>query len=196
MRKIISRSEKERLVKRNQLIIGGVLIFLMIFSTLGFAFSGRIEENKEDVSYKNVDFIKEGDFWKFETEGFEFITRYNPYDVENISFFNSLTLQDYLNKPLYFVGTPGEPFAEFENNLLRRFVVRTSMACLEDNNCEGDFPIKNCSEDNIIIIEEVDYNSNYTEIIEQREKCVFIRAGLSNQTKYADAYLFDLIGIR
>ena len=198
MKKLITRKERERKNKINQLIIGLVLIGLMIFSTLGFAFSGRINEESAlgKINYNGVDFIGQDGSWSFNIQGYDFRTKYSPDNVSNINFFNILTVQDYVEKPLYLVGEAGEHMYEIEVNLLDKFVLRTSFACLDEEECEGDFPIKNCSEDNVIIFEEVDYDEGYVESIEQNENCIFITTSLANQTRYVDAFLFDLLGIK
>ena len=58
--------------------------------------------------------------------------------------------------------------------------------------CDKDLPIKNCSEDNVIVIKEPEKEN---ENIHQEEKCVYITASFENQTKYADAFLFKILGI-
>ena len=72
MKKIISREEKDKKLKRNQWIIGIVLIFLMIFSTLGFAFSFRVNDNSsinQEIEYNGIKFSRDGTgFWKFNVQ--------------------------------------------------------------------------------------------------------------------------------
>lgn len=191
MRKILTKEEKEKKTRRNQLIIGILLIGLMVFSTLGYALRGDDEETKR-IEYKDIKFIKDdSDYWSFNIEGYDFVTRYNPQEVEDIYFSNTLTLQNYANKPLYFVGNYQEPFFELSRNL-NYFVLRFNDACL-DGNCSEvkGFPVKNCFDDNIIIIQE----SDEEEILIDKN-CVFIKANEGNQTKYADAYLFRLLGVK
>ena len=196
MRQLISRKDLERKKRINQLLIGIVLIGLMVLSTLGFAFSGRGDDDSiQVVEYKGVEYSRQGEQWYFNVQRMDFNTRYNPEEVSGINFFSSLTIQDYVNTPLYFVGDSGEHFFELERNLLNRFVLRTSFACL-DESCEGNFPVKNCSVDKVVVFEEIDYEDESLESIIQEENCVFIKTSLSNQTRYTDAFLFDLLGIR
>ncbi len=96
-----------------------------------------------------------------------------------------------MDKPLYFVGDQSEGFSEIDRNLRERFVLRTSPACLSKEDCLGDYAIKNCSIDNIIVIDEA--GSEDSEQIYQKENCIFISASFMNQTKYSDAfYLISL----
>jgi len=195
MKKILTKKQKGEKSKRNQLVLGLLLISLMMLSTLGYALRGDKEEI-EKIEYKGIEFIKDDSgYWIFNIQDYDFITKYNPQEVENINFFNTLTLQNYYNKPLYFVGDYPEPFSELLGNL-NSFVLRFNEACI-DNNCSKtkDLPIKNCSEDNLIIIQEIDYEDKTKETISQKENCVFITTSLGNQTKYADAFLYNLLGI-
>ena len=60
MRKIITRTNQEKKDKRNQLVLGVLLIGLMLFSVLGYALSGRNpEEDFEKIDYDGIEFIKD-----------------------------------------------------------------------------------------------------------------------------------------
>ncbi len=194
MRRIITRESRDKKLKRNQLIIGIALIGLMVSSTLGFAFINKTNSSNdiEEIKYKGVRFVRDlNGYWNFNIDGIDFLTKYNPENTEAIDISTSLNLQNYVNKPLYFIGDSGDHFAEIDRNLRDRFVTRISGACLSGEECLEDFPIKSCSEDNIIIIKEDAEN----ERIYQEEGCVFITASYANQVRYADAFLFSLLGI-
>lgn len=193
MERILTQEERAKKVRLNQLIIGIVLISLMVFSTLGYALGRNRDEGVEKVEYSSIEFIRDSDYWSFNIQGYDFITKYNPKEVEDISFLSYLSLQNYVNKPLYFVGNYPEPVSELGRNL-DSFVLRMHEACLENMNCSDDSPVKNCSVDNVIVIREVLDGSS--ESFSEDENCVFITADLGNQTRYADAYLFKLLGIR
>jgi len=199
MRKILGQAERNKKNKRNQLFMGLILIFLMVFSTLGFAFGNSISgiSNTEEIEHKGVEFIRDSNtgFWSFNIQDINFLTTYNPTEVDDIFFSNYQTIQGYTGKPLYFVGD-STAFSEFDRNLRGRFVVRINNACLSDE-CEGDFPVKDCSRDNIIIIREpVEGEFINQEEIYEDENCVYIIANTHNQIRYADAYLFELLGIK
>ena len=201
MRKIITKTQQNKKTKRNQLIIGLLLIGLMVFSVIGYALSGRgAEEDLEKVEYNGIEFLQDNSgYWSFKIDGIDFLTKYNPEETEKISFSSDLNIADYSNKPLYFVGIFQEPIFEINRNL-NSLVLRVQEACLSKKDCENDLPIKNCSFDNIIIINElkIDLEGNESEEKEniyQEENCVFITASLGNQTKYADKFLFNVLGI-
>ncbi len=193
MRKILSRDEKDKKVRRNQLVIGMILIGVMIFGTLGYAFSGRENENSEKIEYKGIEFIKTNDYWNFNLQGYDFITKYNPQETENISFLSYSSMNNYANKPLYLVSEFNEPNYEISRNL-NPFVLRIQNACISEDDCIGNLPIKNCSADNIIIIKEIN-NESPKEEIYQQDSCIFIIASLENQTRYVDSFLFKILGI-
>ncbi len=192
MQKIITQKEKDKKNRRNQLIIGIILIGLMIFSSVGYALRGDSGSGEEVLEIKSVEFVNSDGYWRFNIQGMEFMTRYNPENVEGIRLVNELDLEDYSGKTLYFSGDYQEPLNEIGRNM-DYFVERFNGACLSEN-CSYDYPVKNCSEDNVIVIEEVDYEGE-REKIYQKDNCIFIKASLGNQTKYADAFLFDLLEV-
>lgn len=192
MRKIITQEERDRKTRKNQIIVGLMLIGLMIFSTLGFAFSNNITtNNSQKVKYNSIEFTQESGYWTFYLDDLQFATLYNPEEIKYISFNSFSKIQDYTGKPLYFVGEDGEHFSEIERNLANRFVSRINEACINNKECKGDFPVKDCSIDNIIIFKEAEDK----EEIYQEDKCIFIISKGDNQGKYADAFLFKILGI-
>jgi hypothetical protein len=193
MKKLLTKEEQDKKKKRNQLILGLVLIGLMLFSTAGYALSDREDSssNIKKINYNGIDFIKDSsDYWRFSLNGYDFITQYNPEETKEIKTLGSKLLADYNGKPLYFSGEAVPAFSEIERNI-GRFALRTSMACLSEN-CSGDYPIKSCSEDNIIAIQ---ITNDSLGDISQDTNCIFINSNELNQTKYADAVLFEILGI-
>lgn len=195
MEKIMTREEKDKKTRRNQLFIGGFLILIMIFSSVGYALNDKGDETTIDkTTYDGIDFIRDtSGYWNSVIQGQQFITRYNPKEINNINFLSTLRLVSYSNKPLYFVGNIGEGSSEISRNLDERIVLRIQQACLNEKDCIGNFPIKSCSIDNLIVFNEI--SNNETESMYQKENCVFISSVYENQTKYADKFLFNLLGI-
>jgi len=171
MRRIISKGEKNKKTKRNQWILGILLILLMAFSTLGYALGGRGDEGGSNkIEYKGIEFIQDNSgYWNFVIQGQQFIILNNPEDISEINFLSILNLNSYSNKPLYFVGDIREGASEISRNLAERFVLRIQQACLDEDDCEGNFPIKNCSSDNIIIFKEILSNGAEANEIESNE---------------------------
>lgn len=193
MRRILTWEQRDKNIRRNQLIIGIILIGVMIFGTLSYAFSGRENGNSEEIEYNGVEFIKTNEYWNFNLQGYDFITKYNPKEVENITFLSYSSINNYAGKPLYLVSDFNDPNYEISRNL-NPFVLRIQNACISEEDCIGNLPIKNCSADNVIIIKEAN-NDSKKESIYQQGNCIFITSSIENQTRYADAFLFKTLGI-
>mgnify|MGYP003977752177 CR=1 FL=1 len=190
MRKILGKKDNS---KQNQLILGIGLIILMLFSVLGYALGGRSDNSGEILEYNGIKFIQEGSgYWNFENQGFGFLTKYHPEELEDIRFDSKMSLADFNEKALYFVGNSQEPIIEIARNL-EQFVLRIQNACIDEEDCEGDLPIKNCFEDNIIIIKEPELGE--AEKTSQQGNCIYITASFANQTRYADKAIYHLLGI-
>jgi hypothetical protein len=191
MRKIISKQEETRKKKRNQLIVGFALIFIMLLSVLGYSFSGGSESTTK-IKYNGFNFIKQEDFWVLNIENFNFIFKNNPNQVEKINS-DLKNLENYYGKPLYMYSENYEAELEIYKNLFyyNQIVQRMQDACLEGNqtDCDETLPVKNC-EDNFIIIRE----RNETKII-QENNCVFIEGKQEELTKITDEFLFKILGI-
>lgn len=195
MRKIITNEERAKIVRKNQIIVGIVLIFLMMVSTFSFAFINKTSNGlNEEVEYKGIKFLRdETGFWSFNVQGNNFLTLYNPKETENISFFDNHKIENYFNKPLYFTGDESH-FQELAKNL-NGIALRINNACLEGEDCKDNkLPVKKCS-DNIIVFKDIDKESAENKIYQQ-ENCVFIEANYQEQARYSDAFLFGLLGIK
>ena len=185
MRKIISKQNKE---KRNQIIVGVVLIFVMFGSVFGVIVgSFGQKDNKQKVNYNGFEFVKQNDFWFTDNGNLNFVFKYNPEQVDRID--SKLNhLENYYGKPLYVFSENREAELEIYRNL-EQIVQRMQPACFEDEVCEENLPVKTC-EDNFIIIKESDAAE-----INQNQSCVFIYGGQENLTKITDEFLFKVLGI-
>jgi len=195
MKKILTKEQQAKKNQRNQLLIGIIMVGLMIFGTAGYAFSskeGTSTGPSTTILYNGINFVRSGDYWRFNSGGNEFITKYNANETKELNVNMNRLIKDYQSKPLYFVTESGEPNNEIEANM-GSFVLRIRGACLPNQECNGNLPVKNCSIDNIIIIKEPVNQTD--ENIYQNENCIFITAYYSNQTKFADAFLFNILKI-
>ncbi|MGV8151662.1 MAG: hypothetical protein ACP5OG_01145 [Candidatus Nanoarchaeia archaeon] len=194
MKRILSQEERNRKQKRNQLIIGIILVGIMIMGTVGYAFSDRTDNGikKEKITYNEIEFVRGELYWTFSRYDYEFNTLYNPNETQGLDIKTTNFLQTYSNKPLYIVGNYREPISEISNNLAK-FALKTQRACIDEENCTEDLPIKNCIDDNIIYFKEVQVNES--EKVYQKNNCVVIEASDQNRTLYTDAFLFGLLRI-
>jgi hypothetical protein len=193
MKKILTEEEKSKKTRKNQIIIGVILVALMIFSTAGYSFISNEKpntDNTSEITYKNIKFTKTySDYWQANINNHDYIFKYNPEQTKNISFFISNNYNSYVGNPLYLAGDLDEAKAEISRNL-GPYASRMQEACLNNEQCNGDFPIKNCSIDNVIAIELSNSSSIY-----QKDNCILINTNTEDQTLYADAFLFKILGI-
>jgi hypothetical protein len=191
MRKILGKKDNS---KQNQLILGVGLIILMLFSVLGYALGGKSNNTSgRNIEYNGIKFTQDNSgYWNFELNGNEFLTKYHPGEIQDIEFKGKMVLIDFNGDPVYFVGDSQEPIAELARNL-EKFVLRIQNACINEEDCEGDLPIKNCFENNIIIIKEPGLDE--FESISQQGNCIYITASYINQTRYADQFIYSILEI-
>src|SRR4030042_3774330 len=188
MRKIVTSQEKEKKDRRNKILIGIILVILMVLSTAGYAFFSGERENgsSEKITYNGINFVRgDSGVWAFELQNIQFYTQYNPQETANIPSLILRSPGDSSGQPLFFLGQSGAR-REIEYNL-RNIVTRSQEGCIPgyEKRCSNETPIKNCSTENIIVIEE----SNDTRIT-QEENCIFIKAPYENQTLVGDAFIF------
>lgn len=186
MRQITTQKDKERKNRTKQYAVGVILVLIMFLSVLGYSFQREEQDSTKKINYNGFNFINQNGFWVLEDQNFIF--RYNPLEVEKINS-QILPLSNYAGKPLYISSENQEAGSEIYTNL-NPIVQRIQYACLENETCDSDLPIKTC-QDNFIIIKEADSNK-----ISQNENCVFIQGPYENLTKISDEFLFKIIGIR
>ena len=189
MRKIQTKEQQKRKERFNQIIIGLILVSLMVMSTLGYSLMSKSTEQKSQkkIIYNGLEFIETSGFWTLSINQFKFSFKYNPKEV-NKSDFNLSYLDKYYSKPLYIKSEDSDSTNEIYRNL-NEIVLRMQPACLNKSDCSGDYPIKNCS-NNFIIIQE----SNISDI-KQTKNCVFIQGKKQDLVKQTDEFLFKIIGV-
>ena len=197
MRRLKSKQNEVKKTKKNQMIIGMILIIVMFGSVFGVIVgSFNNSEESADVDYYGYKFASQGSYWYTNVGSTQFVFRFNPFETEymyNKSITNLTYINSYQNLPLYIYSDNYESEIEIYRNI-GQFAQRIQRACLIGNeeNCDSELPIKDCNE-NFIIIRE---NLNNESAISQEGKCVFITGEKQNLIKLTDDYLFRIIGIR
>lgn len=186
MRQIELKSDREKKKKRNQIIVSIVLVFIMFFSVLGYSFQSQENSKDKKINYNGFEFNNQNGYWVLKDSSFVF--KYNPLQIEE-SNSELKKLDNYLNKPLYIFSENQEAELEIYTNL-RSVVQRIQYACLGNETCSENLPVKTC-DDNFVIIKEAEKNE-----ILQEENCVFINGDYENLTQLTDEFLFKIIGIR
>lgn len=190
MRKITSKYQERKKQKRNTLVVGIILIFVMFASVFGIVVNsfGKDKETDSIIEYNGYEFLNENDLWYTSIGNFDFVFKYNPDQTKDIET-ELHYLNNYQNKPLYIYSEDYDSKIEIYRNL-DQIVERMQPACFSDEKCEGDYPTKTCF-DNFIIIEV----GNESEII-QNESCVYIRGAEEELLGLTDEFLFNIIGIK
>lgn len=186
IRRILTREDIEKKDRRNKTIIGVVLAVIMLLSTAGYAFFGNPNSENEGkkANYNGYEFLQQGDFWMMQTAGKTFYFSYLPNETRDFSVKKELV--SYVGKPLYFIKN-GAGEQEIMRNL-GNFAERIQLACMEEENCTDNLPVKNCTS-NMIVMREQEVNN-----LAEEENCMFI---ISNESvRDADAFLYKLLGIK
>jgi hypothetical protein len=194
MRKIQTGSDERKKKKRNQFIVGVVLILVMVLSTFGIVMDslGGSEKIQDKINYNGFIFNLKNNLWQLEIGDYKFSFYNNPAQVENLTSYvstNLSKLNNYVSQPLYISSQDYTSNSEIYT-ALSPFVERVQLACHSNESCTGDYPIKNC-DNNFIIISE----SNQTSIYQQ-DKCVFISGPKQELIKLTDLFLFKILGIK
>ncbi len=195
MIKIRSKKDEEKSKRKKQIVLGVVLVFVMLFSVLGYGFQSQTNNGSSSSSgsgtsqnYNGLILTQQNGLWTTQISDIVFGFANFPDNLYSIdSRVNSLNT--YSGKPLYFFSENYGAEQEITRNL-QPIVLRMQRACLSEEECEGDVPLKTCS-DNFIIIKE----SNETSIV-QNQSCVFINAPSNEIVKATDEFLFKSMGIK
>jgi hypothetical protein len=190
MRKIISKEIGEKKKKRNQLIIGGILVVIMVLSSVGYAFNRENSSETKKITYKGIEFVQQNDYWLATIGGIKFGFRYNPQETEEIRGFITIGMNNYAGKPLYISSDNFDAEIELYRNL-DSIILRRQYACLGKETCKDKgYPVKTC-QDNFIIIKEANSSS-----IRQEENCVFIEGSKNETIKVVDKFLYKTLGLQ
>lgn len=178
MQRIKTAEEVEKKQKVVKLVAGGVLIFLMVFSTAGFALNG-IGGNSDETGKEEIYF--DGNYWIYSFGNQQFYFNNQLEDSLEVPIQISAKLTDFSQQVLYLDSENMGAFSGITNNL-GRYASRIQEACYGE--CERDFPEKDCSE-NLIVFREMEERKIY-----QEEKCIFIEGDLLS----VDAFLYKIMG--
>jgi hypothetical protein len=186
MKQLESHEKADRRKKRNGLIIGVMLIFLMFFSSISFAIyyasSGNDYDYGDDVLDENQEGpIHNGRYWvyNFPSGPVGFVNQVE--DFENVDVTVDLGASVYSEGILY-IDSEDEEIYELVAGNLGRFTPRYQKACY--GACEYDLPERTC-EDNLIV-----YKESGVEKVYQEDNCIFIEGS----SLAADAFLYDILG--
>jgi len=174
MKKIISKFEQKKKEKRKQLVLGIILVGLMVFSTIAYSFmdnSSSSDNLESELSYNGVEFSLKEEYYIGEKYNNQILLSKNPNDLkENVLINLSNSLESYSGKPLYLSSEDYLSSFIINQNfgVLNSIAQRMQLACYSEGNCPESYPIKDCS-NNLIVIGYSNQSS-----ITSFENCVFI----------------------
>lgn len=190
MKKILTAAEKEKKETRNKTIIGVILAGLMLLSVAGYSLlSGEKEETAKTFIYNGKEFYETSSGWATIINENYFYFQYSPFEVEEINFSLDIYAEDYSGKAVFLDSIYSDANYEIAQNL-KNYYERINLACLSEENCSEDLPIKNCN-DSVISIKETNFTT-----ITREENCVFITAKEGESLKVVDAFLYKIFGIK
>ncbi len=191
MRKITSAEESRKKEKSKRILLSIFLLSILVLSVFGIVIDsiGKTgSTNSGKVSYRGTDFVFQQERWFFSKNGIDFSILNSPENLTEISSEDLNLIETYSGKPLYVYSEDKSLEAEIYFNF-DKIASRIQPGCINGTVCTGDFPLKTCENDFILMIE-----SNETRI-EQEQNCVFIRAPEKDMQKALDYFFLKITGI-
>lgn len=175
LKKIRTQEEIARSEKVKIRWISGVLLFILIASTAGFAFMSGDEDTKiTQPTNPNGKFEA-----KFGSNSLYFVNKLD--DVRNVSVELNRTLNDFYGGKIY-LDTNNSYISSEIGSILGSYVEKIQFACY--GSCERDLPEKQCNE-TIIVFRQSSESRVY-----EKDNCTFIEGDI----RAADAFLYKTFG--
>lgn len=192
MRKIGSQQNADEKKKKNSMILGILLVILMIFSTVGYAFlsfdgGSSNAYGSESITYNGFEFVGSFGSWNLNLGGNNFYFSYLPDDVASVQINGDKSLGEYVGKPLYLVSET-EEYGNVVRNLAGYFE-RVQDACLGGTTCEDDLPVLNCDEGKNMIIFDA---SSVNDEVFIESSCVYLNGDIA---RASDAFMYRILGV-
>lgn len=183
MRKIISVHEDEKKKRKNQFIIGGILIFIIVSSLLGYAFQNQdatgSSSSNSTLDYNGITFTNQNGFWAVNYGNQRIAFTYHPSQIPAVDLINlTKSINDFSNKSIYINSYDINAETEMKMDLY------PFASEIKDAQLPAD-----CN-NNFIIIQ------NGSLGIRQQQNCIFISGQGEDLIKLEDNILFKIFGIR
>lgn len=191
MRKIISKAEEKKRERKGRIIISVLLLSIMVLSVFGIIVDsiGKSEKNSGNIIYNGVEFFSNQERFFFQIKGVDFTILNFPSNLTGIIIPNDLnTIEHYSDAPLYVYSKDRNIESQIYYNF-NDFSSRIQPGCVENEECYGDFPIKTCENNFILVLQGEEVN------ITQKENCVFIRAPKEEMQRALDAFFLKITGV-
>ncbi|MBT7660945.1 hypothetical protein HN604_02575 [archaeon] len=208
LEKIKTKDEQDKKRRKNQLIVGTIMIGLLVLSTAGFSLLSSDDSEESDSAYNSIlengyEFSNYQGQWALDYNGQEILFNYLPSEVGEVVIEGEFDINTYPGSTLYFVGSGGAAGNEVLN-VLGSYASKYQGACLEGDSCEEDLPTKSCDSNLIIfekgsvVVDESGVEGPYENIdlsetkVIKSDNCVFLGG---DQLRSADAFLYKLLGV-
>ncbi|UZE93862.1 MAG: hypothetical protein IB618_03820 [Candidatus Pacearchaeota archaeon] len=207
MQPLKSKAGKEAKKKRSQLIIGLFIVFLMVFSVVGYAFlSGTKPEQQGQETYNSYVFIDTPEGWKtqisIESKSYTITTAFLPQELENITIQGTPLLNAFKGKTVYIIAnnlSERQAAISLYSNL-NKIVFRMQLACSEEESetefcLENELPIKSCDDATLeITIVEIKETENEP-IVNYKNNCLIIEGKGTDLVRATEKSVFIIFGI-
>lgn len=203
LKKIETQAERAKKQQKRNLVIGMIIIFLMVFSSLGYVIVENNSSPEQGIKYGNYTFIPAGSAWQTNLSSFGMLltTTYLPGDVLDVN--GSKADLFYVQDKIIYLDVSSQQDIQASIDLIRNLEPissRMQFACSKENEnssfcIENNYPIKNCEEADssslIIIINSTNLNKGY----EFKESCLVVNGQGSDIIKASDNFVFKLFRI-
>jgi hypothetical protein len=203
LKRIETKTEKEKRQKIRNLIIGIIIVALMILSTLGYVIVERNTTESNKIEYNGFEFTSTQNGWQTEAQGEQIVTAYLPEETldvnSNVS--GTLSLYNFQGKTIYItISDEQESYGSYDLiNDLNNMAKRIQFACSPENEnssfCKDkNLPIKSCDDvDQDSGVIEIKTNSTTSYLF--KDGCLTIQGEGSGLIKASDNFIFKLFDI-
>jgi len=192
IKKIETRQDVVKKEKRLQLILAGILIFVLFGSVFGIVVNSfGSSQDTSKVSYNGYNFEIENGYYTLNLGILKFYFSFNPNEIKDLDKDFNVTrkISSYANKEVYVSSEDYSSYSEIVQNF-NQYVSRTQQACKDGEKClDSNLPIKTC-EDNLIVIKESTINKVY-----ENNNCIYIEGKKDDLLKLTDEFLLYEIGV-
>lgn len=195
VKRLVSKEEYIKKQKKNQRVLGVVLIIIMFGSVFGVIVGsfnpGSNSQQDYTTTYNGLEFTYDGQYFRLNLGEVYFYFTEAPSSYNNLDYSMDLTknLASFYGSTLYIDSANYMVTNELANNF-QGYAQRIQLACLENSTCTDEvLPIKDCS-DNLIVVRESSINKVYEE-----DNCIFIEGTNADLLKLTDLTILKLLGV-
>ena len=197
IKRIESKEQKEKKSKRNQWILAGILVLIMLASIFGIIFqdlagTGTSSQQSSDVTFNGYTFQAVNGYYVLQIGSQTFYFSQNPQNVDSIikTVNLSKTMPDYIGQVVYVSSEDYNSYNEIYSDM-GNYTTRIQEACAENETCaDSTLPTKTCA-DNLIIVKEAPEDKIY-----QKDNCVYIEGNQNDLLSLTDEFLMRIIGVK